>query len=316
MNRLIKSTMLVLCACALTVVSALPQTTETAKKRAEELLAQARAAIGDEAKIKAVKSLSLAGKIVRSPAAVDMKVEVELDFLFPDKYVKREKNHMQFGTANLISALDGEAAWLDRNSSNEMIRFEGFSQKDADDRKPVLRADAARWILALLLRTPNWAPLEFPYGGKGDTKNNLQIYHRHIEFAYAGEGDADGKRVDLIDVRGGDGFQARLFLDKKTHRLAMMTYTGKLFGSKRKQINTDENGNVTESETNSGSSSDVAGMKADEVRVRFTDYRPVDGIQMPHRVAFQSGEGIKEEWELTKIQLNAPLAPEIFKKKG
>ena len=302
---------LILSACA--IVSASAQTDEKAKKRAEELLAQARAAIGEESKIKAVKSLSLAGKIVRSPAAVDMKIEVELDFLFPDKYVKREKNHLQFGTANIISALNGETAWLDRSSSNEMIRFEGFSQKDADERKPVLRAEAARWILALLLRTPNWAPLEFPYGGKGDAKNNLQIYHRHIGFAYAGEADADGKRADLIHVQGGDGFQARLFLDKKTHRLVMMSYTGKLVGSKRKQLTTDENGNVSESE--SGSGSDVAGVKADEVRVRFTDYRPVDGIQMPHRVAFQSGEGIKEEWELTKIQLNAPLTPEIFNKK-
>jgi hypothetical protein len=294
-------------------VPAFAQANEAAKKRAEELLSKARAAIGDEAKIKAVKSLSLASKITRSPSAVDMKVEVELDFLFPDKYVKREKNYLQVGTANLISALDGETAWLHRSSSNEMIRFEGFSQKDADDRKPVLRAEAARWILGLLLRTPTWSPLEFPYGSE-KAKNTLQVYHRHIETVYAGAGDADGKSADLIDVKGGDGFQARLFLDKTNHRLMMMSYTGKLITSKRKQIKTDEDGNVSESESGSGGSG-VAGMKADEVRVRFADYRAVDGIQMPHRVVFQSGEAIKEEWELTKIQVNAPLAPEIFKKK-
>ena len=271
-------------------VPAFSQTNEAAKSRGEELLVKAREAIGGDAKINAVKSLSLAGKFQLGPAIN----EVEFDFLFPDKYLKREKLSTPLGLATRTYGLDGETAWINVTSPNAAIQFQNVSQKDADDQKFVSRAGAARWILGLLLRTT----------GRSST-----------EISYAGEGDADGKRADLIDVKGADGFQTRLFLDKATHRLAMMSYTGKLMSSKRTNVKTDQNGNITQEESDSTGST-VAGMKTDEVRVRFSDYRAVDGIQIPHRVVFQSGAGTKEEWELTKVQINAALAPEMFKKKG
>lgn len=294
MKQSIKLTFFVLVLLTFAVVPALPQAAnEAAKKRAEELLVKAREAIGGGGKIKAVKSLSLTGKFLRSSSGGEKKGEVEFNFLFPDKYIKRVLTFERGETSTMISALDGETAWHSAVSSDENIIFEGFTQKAADERKPALRSEAARWIVGLLLRTPNWSL---------------------IELTYASEANADGKRADLIDVKGADGFQARLFLDKTTRRLAMVSYTGKLPGIVSKMINIDDNG-VT-SESVSGLPESVAGMKADEVRVRFSDYRAIDGIQMPHRVVFQSGEGIKEEWDFTKIRLHAPLAPESFKKKA
>ncbi len=293
MKQTVKLTLFAFMVFTFAVVPAMSQANETSKKRAEELLVKAREAIGGGGKIKTVKSLSLTGKFLRSSSGGEKKGEVEFNFLFPDKYIKRVLTFEEGGTSTLISALDGETAWHSAVSSDENQIFEGFDQKAADKRKPALRSEAARWILGLLLRTPDWSPLE---------------------FAYAGEGAADGKPTFLIDVKGTDGFQARLFLDKTTHQLAMVSYTGKLPSIVSKKINIDENGITSESV--SGLPESVAGMKADEVRVRFSDYRAIDGIQMPHRVVFQSGEGIKEEWDFTKIRLNAPLAPESFTKKA
>lgn len=241
MKQTLKLTVFALIIFTFAVVPLSAKTNEKAKNRVEELLAKAREAIGGDAKIKAVKSLSLAGKFQRGVSTN----EVEFDFLFPDKYLKREKINTPLGTAATVYAIDGETAWFNASSSNETIKFENVSQKDTDVRKPIFRADAARWVLGLLLRTPNGSPLE---------------------FAYAGEGAADGKPTFLIDVKGTDGFQARLFLDKTTLRLAMVSYTGKLTVNKRVEIKTDENGNVSESESGS-----AAGTKADEVRVRYSD---------------------------------------------
>lgn len=290
MKLLIKLELFALLILTFAVIPAFAQANEAAKKRAEELLAQAREAAGGEAKINAVKSLSLTGKFQRGITAN----EVELDFLFPDKYIKREKINTPVGLATLVTALDGENAWFNFVSPNEAVKFQGFSQKDADEMKPASRADAAKWILALLLKTPSWSSME---------------------FAYAGEGEADGKPANLIDVTGTDGFRARLFLDKTTNRLTMMNYTGKLPKHKNSTVTTDQEGNISQSESG-GASGSVAGLKSDEVRVSFADYRAIDGIQIPHRVLFHSGEDIKEEWELTKVQLDATLAPENFKKKA
>lgn len=276
-------------------VSAVPvfsqEANEAAKNRAENLLVEARAAIGDDTKIQAVKSLSLAGKFITSSSRGESKMEYESDFLFPDKYVKRETHVLEIGSFNDIYGIDGASVWNHQSSTSEFIRFQAMDQKYIDGQKPALRAEAARWLTVMLLRTPGSLP---------------------FEVVYAGETDVDGKSADLIDVKGTDGFSARLFLDKTTHRVAMVSYTGKLKGRIGGRATLNADGSVTPEPIQADT---VAGMKADEVRVRFLDYRSVDGIQMPYRVVFQSGEGIKEEWEFTKIQLNAPLAPEVFKKK-
>lgn len=291
MKQTVKLTLFAMIIFAVSAVPAFSQANEAAKKRAEELLIKARAAIGDDAKIKAVKSLSLAGKFITSSSRGESKMEYESDFLFPDKYVKRETHVLEIGSYNNIYGIDGASAWNHQSSTSEFLRFQGKDQKYIDGQKPALRAEAARWLAVMLLRTPGSLP---------------------FEVVYAGETDVDGKSADLIDVKGTDGFSARLFLDKTTHRLAMVTYTGKLKGRIGGRATQNPDGSFSPEPMKADV---VPGMKADEVRVRFSDYRAVDGIQMPHRVVFQSGEGIKEEWELKKIQLNAPLAPDIFKKK-
>ena len=276
------------------VISALPafsQAKEDAKKRADDLLLKARTAVGDDAKIKAVKSLSLSGKFITSSSLGESTMEYESDFLFPDKYVKRETRLSEIGNSTVIYALDGDSAWIHTSSTTELIRFQGMDQKYIDGQKPALRAEAARWIAVMLLRTPGSLP---------------------FEAVYAGETDLDGKRADLIDVKGADGLQARLFLEKTAHRVAMVTYTGKLKSRIGGRVTQNPDGSFSPEPMKADV---VPGMKADEVRVRFSDYRSVDGIQMPYRVVFQSGEGIKEAWEFTKVQLNAPLAPDKFKKK-
>ena len=279
MKQSVKLTLFVLITLALAVVPALSQANDAANKRAEELLVKAREAIGGDTKIKAVKSLSLTGKFRRSSEFGNLSGRIEFDFLSPDKFINTEKLELAVGTITVVSGMSGETVWQNTSSSSENITFAGFTQKDINDRKPALRRAAARWILDLLLRTAGWSSLE---------------------VAYAGEARDGEARVNLIDVKGTDGFNARLFLDKTTNRLKMMSYTEKASGSNTAKAVQDANGTSS----------------PDKVRVRFADYRAIDGIQLPHRIIIQSGKSDIEERELTEIRLDIPLSPEIFKEKA
>src|SRR6185295_19086430 len=75
-----------------------------------------------------------------------------------------------------------------------------------------------------------------------------------LEFTYAGEAKADGKTADVLDAAGPNNFVTRLFIDQQTHQLLMLTY-------KAPMPNT-----------------------ADKMEVRWvvSDYRSVNGLNLPH----------------------------------
>src|SRR5438128_1672765 len=80
-----------------------------AKAKAEQLLKQARAAIGDEKKLKELQSLSIAGTVRQTVRERQTESELEIEVLMPDK-VKKTTNG-QFGT--IINALNGDQVWND-----------------------------------------------------------------------------------------------------------------------------------------------------------------------------------------------------------
>lgn len=293
MTQLIKSSLSVLLAVVFAATAAFAQADDKAQ-RSGELLAKARIAIGGEEKIKAIKSLALAAKFHRTAPLGELRGEMEYEFLFPDKLIKRQKMETAVGVAAMIWSLDGEIASFDTVSPNEKIRFEIPSQKELDAERPTLRAEAARILFGMLLDAPG---------------------NSSLKYAYAGEGVANGSPANMVDVKDANGFEVRLFLDKATNRLAMMSYIGKLAGVRRREMRQNEDGSVSQVDKESKGS--FAGMREDEVRITFADYRvSAEGVQLPHRFVFQSGEGVKEEWTFTKVQVNAPLAPESFKKKA
>ena len=119
----------------------------------------------------------------------------------------------------------------------------------------------------------------------------------------------------MIDVKGAGGFAARLFLDQKTHRPLMLTYTGKkprvvtqtMAGAPRGHEEAEKR--VKELEAEAAKQPDV------EYQLRFDDYRNVDGISFPHKLVRSIENEVNEEMEITKVKINPPLKPEKFVKK-
>jgi hypothetical protein len=107
----------------------------------------------------------------------------------------------------------------------------------------------------------------------------------------------------------------RLFLDQKTHRPLMMSYQERA----RRVVMQRMEGGAPPSEEEMEkkrhqAEAEAAKQPPDEVQMSFGDYKAVDGVWFPHRVAKLVNGKTNEEWELTKFKVNPALKPEKFKK--
>ena len=275
--------------------------------RAQELLTQARNALGGDAKFKAVQSLSCAGKFRRilGQQMPEMAGDFEMDFLLPDKFKKTENMSMMGGAAEItrIEGFNGEQMFEDSSSSGGgmivMRRPGSDDPKMQAARLRSLKTDTTRTLLAFLLSAPQSSG---------------------IEFSYAGEAEAPEGKADIIEAKSADGFAARLFLDQKTHQPLMLAYRGI---AQRMVMRTMQAGNREEAEKEAKEAEKHANEEATkaqqnrqevDVQVYFTDYRSVDGIMLPHKISRSTNGEVNEEWELTKFKINPPLKAEKFKK--
>jgi hypothetical protein len=277
--------------------------------RAQELLKEARAALGGE-KLKALRSLSASGSFRRVMGEREMSGEITLDLLLPDKFMKSE-TMSPFGGVEVtrIEAMSGEKAWSDTQSSGGhggmvIVRRPGGDTPQGEAaQQQAVRAEFARLLLGWLLT----APASFP-----------------VEFSYAGQAEAPDGKADVLEVKGPDRFAARLFLDQQTHRPLMLSYKGRqprivvnTFSSRasgheggEKRIKPEEiEQKVKEAEAQAAAAAEV------EFQVYFAEYRDVNGISFPHRLTKSVKGEVNEEWELVKFKLNPALKPEKFEKK-
>jgi hypothetical protein len=277
------------------------------KARAEELLAQARAALGGDAKLKAVQSLSVAGQmrqVVGGDGDEQIQGEIQFDFLLPDKYLRTETTMVGDGLTEItrISGINGEQAFLDAHASGGgggmvIIRPGPSDPKSLATQSRALRKEFARQLFLWLLVTPATLPLE---------------------YSYAGEAEVKGGKADAIDVKGPDDFAARLFLDKQTHRPLLLSYRGPQprMGMVRRQVSDHPD----EAEKQRKAIEAQAARQADQppplvdIEVYLAEYRAEDGILLPHRITRSVNGQFNEEWELSKFKINPPLKADKFKK--
>jgi hypothetical protein len=287
-NRLVSILILMM----LSATTALSQEDASAK-RAQEVLGQARAALGGEAKLQAIKGFSASWKFRRMEKNGSQDSgEVQLDFLLPDKFVKNETLSLSGNLGQIVSfnVLNGDQVWSDDHSTNSEIPImntgPGGPEQQAALRRG-LRKEYASQLLQLLLTTSPYFP---------------------VEFAYAGEAQAPDGSADVLDAKGPDNFAVRLFFDKQTHRLMMLNYQeapimltmppqkkpGKIISQPKAHY--DKSGNV-------------------EVQVRFSDYRAEDGILVPHLITRVKDGKPNQEAELKSFKVNPSFRPDHFEAK-
>ncbi|HEX6285520.1 MAG TPA: hypothetical protein VFZ71_11630, partial [Pyrinomonadaceae bacterium] len=183
-------------------------------QRAQEILKQAREAIGGEQRLQKVEALHINGQYRRVFGERQMAGDREISILLPNKYLVEDSTNPGGLSTAMINTrgLNGERAWSGSSGGGGMVfrmAGPGGQQLSPEQMEATLRriyqAEFARYLLAMTLAPP----ASFA-----------------VEYKYAGESDVDGEQADVIDVVGPDNFSARLFFDKKNHLPLLLSYRG------------------------------------------------------------------------------------------
>lgn len=298
-------------------------------ERAESLLSQARAAIGGEAAINAVSNLLINGSVshkVKFPdnqeKTMTGKVEMALE--------TSGKLHKKIGIGE--PGLQGESGKRMIVKSADVIVHRKTEVGELAPEKIQRRIaaphgdDFSRLLFGLLL------------------KNSPAL---GAAYNYLGEGAVDGTAADIVEASGENG-TVKLYLDRQSHLPLMISYRGvkplQMFIMKKpgESVSNEEkdvvffNHRLPEGEKapadgqtkvfvrkmreNGAVTEDIKGaefprmqLEEAEIQLRFSDYRSVNGLMLPHRlVEVVNGQ----EGEVTTIesyQINAPNLAEKFK---
>jgi hypothetical protein len=275
---------------------------QDAAAKAQQLTREARAALGGDK----LKSLSATGNYRRTFGQMEMSGEVSYDLLLPDKMMKTETmSPAPSLEITRVETLNGDDVWEDqqqRGGGGGMMIFRrgpggpGVDpQKAQDMMRQGVRSDFARLLISWLLTTPS----SFP-----------------VEFSFAGEAESPDGKADVLEAKGPGGFAARLFLDQKTHYPLMLTYNGKkprivtqtaAPGAPRNPEEMEKR--MKEMEAEAAKQPDV------EFRIYLSDYREVNGVSFPHKLARSIENEVNEELEIKTVKINPQFKPEKFVKK-
>lgn len=323
-----------------------------AKAKAEQVLKQARAAIGSESKLKGLQSLSASGTSRQTFGQFQMENTIEIEMLLPDK-IKRTTDG-QRGTN--ILALNGTTIWRDNIAP---VGGAGFGGPGGGGRggqggpggpggmganSPMAayqqlqnRRELLQLMLGMVLTAPESA---------------------QIQYTYLAEAPGpEGSKLDVIEGKGAENFTVRIYLDQQSHQLVGLSYKGKsmaqAFGGRRggpggpggqpgqpggqgarqgdrppqnppaaggqgQGQGQGQRPQMTPEEREKRAKEMAEAFeKSPDVDFRwaFSDYKSVGGLNLPHRITKSEAGTPNEELEISKYKINPKLTADKFEKK-
>jgi hypothetical protein len=278
--------------------------------RAEEVLKQAREAIGAE-RLQKIESLYISGQYRRALGDRQMAGEREMSISLPDKYLVEDSMNPGGMATSFTNTrgLNGERAWSGSSGGGGMvIRLGGPGgpggaqptpeQLEAAQRR-MYQAEFSRYLLATILTTPA----------------SLQV-----EFKYAGESDVEELPAEVVDVTGPDRFSVRLFFDKKTHLPLLLSYRGpkpRIFTTTRQggeRASAEEIRKAREEAEKKMQAEAPAVPEEVDFFIRLSDHKKVDGVMLPHKFTFLTESEVSEEFEISEYQVNPQFKADKFHK--
>ena len=274
--------------------------------RAEEILKQAREAVGGE-RVQKIEGLYINGQYRRAFGDRQMAGDREISISLPDKYLVEDSMNPGGMSTSMVNTrgLNGERAWSGSSGGGNMIiRMGGPSgaqltpeQIEAAQRQ-MYQAEFSRYLLAMILMPP--ASME-------------------VEFKYAGESDVEDVPADVVDVSGPNQFSVRLFFDKKTHLPLLLSYRGpkpRMLTMTRQggSRNPDDIKKAREEAEKKLQEEGPPVREEVDFFIRLTDHKKVDGVMLPHKFTFLTGSEVSEEFEISKYQVNPQFKADKFQK--
>lgn len=277
--------------------------------RAQQILKQARQAIGGEEQLQKIQGLQIKGQYRRTFGDRQMGGDREIDILLPNKYlIEDAMNSGGLSTAMINTrGLNGDKAWSGNSGGGGMvfrIMGPGGAQASPEQMEEMQRriysAEFSRYLLAMLLTPPPALA---------------------VEYKYAGQSEVEDAQADVIDVSGPDGFAVRVFFDKQSHIPLLLSYRGP-----KPRVMT-----MTRQAGSGGTPEDMKKAREEAVKkmagenpppapeevdffIRLTDHKKVGGLMLPHKLTFLTENEVSEEFEISKYQVNPQFKADLFEK--
>lgn len=313
-----------------------------------KVLADAREALGGK-KLEALTTLSATGRTLRTgPGGNTVDNEFELSLALPDKYLLRSVvmamgnmsvyRNSGFNGAAVINEIDTPP---NLSGGTMMVRFAGPGGTSMDPAKmtPEQKAEADR---AMLLTNRK----ELTRLALGMFAGPIPSYP--LEFVYGGQAESPDGKADVIDVKGEGGFAVRLFVDQQTHLPLMLSWMDKeplvmqmqsgpggrtvtmgsgtftaaggpggahvtmQGGGPGAKPMTDEERAAMMKDLEARRKEAEANRRTVEYRVYYTDYKPVAGLTLPHRIQRSIDGKTSEEMIFESIKVNPKIDAKTF----
>jgi hypothetical protein len=280
--------------------------------KAQEILKQARQAIGGEEQLQKIQALQINGQYRRVFGERQMGGDREISILLPDKYlVEDAMNAGGLSTAMINTrGLNGDKAWSGNSGGGGGMVFRiggpggpGGQPPSPEQMEAMLRriynAEFTRYLLAMILTPPPSLA---------------------VEYKYAGESDVEDAKADVIDVSGPDKFSIRVFFDQKSHLPLLLSYRGPK--PRMMTVTRPAGGAAKPEDIKKATEEAEKKMHAEappvleevDFYIRLTDHKKVGGIMLPHKLTFLTESEVSEEFEISKYQLNPQFKADHFDK--
>ncbi len=291
---------------------------DSPEAQAQAILKKARDAAGGEAKLKSIQSLSYNGKSKRmvrmmmmtgggdsqqQPAPSLQENDFEVDILAPDKYVRRDTREISNMAATLIThtGFNGDQLITRREVIGDLPAMPNFGAPP--DPAAIVRRSKQSFLR-------DWLALGFePAGAYGVTYRSL------------GTETVNNATYNVVEATAPDDFTAKLYFDASTNRLAMMRYrapggmqsvrmggpppAGAAPGGNPPPQGEGQQQRVFQRPA--GPMPDV------DYEIVYSDYKAVDGVQLPHRFRRSSNGELADETEIKRYKLNSNPKADKFK---
>ena len=273
---------------------------QDAAARAAAVLAEARTAVGGAEKLRSIARLQASGDFRRVFGEMQIEGELELLLERPDRFRRNEQIVMPGGaTMTRTEVVNGAEVWDDSGQRGGMghgvaIVMRGPGGANADPaqvremQRRMRRADLARHAAAWLLATDG-------------------------AVTHAGVAEAPDGRADVLEITPADGPPMRLFIDQATHLPLMLAWQGpQPRVMVRRQAGQPDDRERAAREA--AAAADAGPPPQATFEMRLSDFREVEGVQLPHQITRAINGQTNEEWTITSYKVNPSFKSNTFAK--
>jgi hypothetical protein len=273
-----------------------------------KVLADLRAALGGADRLASIQTMTAVGVTRKTMGKSVVESEASVMVELPRKYVSRG---LLVPSPRIYrsTGFDGERAINDTEQPSNIrspveerisVRTPGMvwpsglqtpEQKAAADKRVVLAAkrEFARMTAGMLASSH----VAFP-----------------VEFTYEGQQDLPEGKAHVIDIRGADKFEARLFVAGATSLPLMLTWTDLqpwvVWSTSRADVSQEELGFLEMVKARQDASE--AALKMVEYRVYYSNFKVVDGLNLPHTLTRWIDGKVSDTTTFTEIRITSKIA--------